>query len=30
MERATEAVNCLEEKHVGELKALNNPPEQCV
>ena len=30
MERATEAVNCLEAKHVQELKALNNPPEQCV
>lgn len=30
MERATEAVNCLEVKAIQELKALANPPAQCV
>ena len=30
MERATEAVNCLEVKSITELKALGSPPEACV
>lgn len=30
MERATEAVNCLEIKMIQELKALGSPPEDCV
>lgn len=30
MERATEAVNCLEVKAIQELKALANPPAQCI
>lgn len=30
MERATEAVNCLEVKSIQELKALANPPAACV
>jgi len=30
MERATEAVNCLEVKSIQELKALANPPSACV
>jgi len=30
MERATEAVNCLEVKAIQELKALANPPSACV
>jgi dynein heavy chain len=30
MERATEAVNCLEVKSIQELKALGSPPEACV
>jgi len=30
MERATEAVNCLEVKAIQELKALGSPPAQCV
>jgi dynein heavy chain len=30
MERATEAVNCLEVKAIQELKALGSPPEACV
>ena len=30
MERATEAVNCLEVKSIQELKALASPPAQCV
>jgi len=30
MERATEAVNCLEVKSIQELKSLANPPVQCV
>jgi dynein heavy chain len=29
MERATEAVNCLEAKAIQELKALANPPPAC-
>jgi len=29
MERATEAVNCLEVKSIQELKALANPPPAC-
>lgn len=29
MERATEAVNCLEAKSIQELKALANPPPAC-
>jgi len=29
MERATEAVNCLEVKIIQDLKALANPPWQC-
>ena len=30
MERATEAVNCLEVKSIQELKALANPPAACI
>jgi hypothetical protein len=30
MERATDAVNCLEVKAIQELKALGSPPEACV
>jgi len=30
MERATEAVNCLEVKAIQELKALQNPPPACI
>lgn len=30
MERATDAVNCLEIKMIQELKALGSPPEDCV
>ena len=30
MERATDAVNCLEVKAIQELKALGSPPAQCV
>jgi len=29
MERATEAVNCLEAKAIQELKALASPPPAC-
>jgi dynein heavy chain len=30
MERATDAVNCLEVKAIQELKALTTPPAQCL
>jgi len=30
MERATEAVNCLEVKNITELKAFGQPPDACV